>query len=99
MRSREVANEILPNDMGYAWNGLSYQQSVAGGGAGVFALSLVLVFLILTALYESWSLPFSVFLSVPVAYAAHSMYGATLGGNGTMFGSSSNIVAAGICPA
>jgi HAE1 family hydrophobic/amphiphilic exporter-1 len=53
--------------MGYAWNGISYQQSVAGGGAGVFALSLILVFLILAALYESWSLPFSVLLSVPVA--------------------------------
>ncbi len=62
-----VANDVLPRDMGYAWNGISYQQSVAGGGAGVFALSLVLVFLILAALYESWSLPFSVLLSVPVA--------------------------------
>jgi hydrophobic/amphiphilic exporter-1 (mainly G- bacteria), HAE1 family len=62
-----VANEVLPRDMGYAWNGISYQQSVAGGGAGVFALSLILVFLILAALYESWSLPFSVLLSVPVA--------------------------------
>jgi hydrophobic/amphiphilic exporter-1 (mainly G- bacteria), HAE1 family len=63
----QVANDVLPKDMGYAWNGISYQQSVAGGGAGVFALSLVFVFLILTALYESWSLPFSVLLSVPVA--------------------------------
>src|SRR6202166_2382370 len=63
----KVANEVLPRDMGYAWNGISYQQSVAGGGTGVFALSLVLVFLILAALYESWSLPFSVLLSVPVA--------------------------------
>jgi HAE1 family hydrophobic/amphiphilic exporter-1 len=63
----EVANQVLPRDMGYAWNGISYQQSVAGGGAGVFALSLVLVFLILAALYESWALPFSVLLSVPVA--------------------------------
>ncbi len=62
-----VANDVLPREMGYAWNGISYQQSVAGGGAGVFALSLVLVFLILAALYESWSLPFSVLLSVPVA--------------------------------
>jgi len=62
-----VANEVLPNDMGYAWNGISYQQSVAGGATGVFALSMVLVFLILAALYESWSLPFSVLLSVPVA--------------------------------
>jgi len=64
---REVANQVLPRDMGFAWNGISYQQSVAGGGAGVFAVSLVLVFLILAALYESWSLPFSVLLSVPVA--------------------------------
>ncbi len=62
-----VADTVLPRDMGYAWNGISYQQSVAGGGAGVFALSLILVFLILAALYESWSLPFSVLLSVPVA--------------------------------
>ncbi len=62
-----VANQVLPRDMGYAWNGISYQQSVAGGGGGVFALSLILVFLILAALYESWSLPFSVLLSVPVA--------------------------------
>jgi multidrug efflux pump len=63
----EVAGDVLPRDMGYAWNGISYQQSVAGGGAGVFGLSLVLVFLILAALYESWSLPLSVLLSVPVA--------------------------------
>ena len=63
----EVSDSVLPRDMGYAWNGISYQQSIAGGGAGVFALSIVLVFLILAALYQSWSLPFSVLLSVPVA--------------------------------
>jgi HAE1 family hydrophobic/amphiphilic exporter-1 len=63
----EVSDTVLPRDMGYAWNGISYQQAVAGGGAGVFALSLVLVFLILAALYQSWSLPFSVLLSVPIA--------------------------------
>ncbi len=63
----QVADQVLPRDMGTAWNGISYQQSVAQGGAGVFALSLLLVFLILAALYESWSLPFSVLLSVPVA--------------------------------
>jgi HAE1 family hydrophobic/amphiphilic exporter-1 len=63
----QVANEVLPRDMGTAWNGISYQQSVAGGGAGVFGLSILMVFLILAALYESWSLPFSVLLSVPVA--------------------------------
>jgi len=62
-----TAASVLPRDMGYAWNGITFQQAVAGGGAGVFALSLVLVFLILVALYQSWSLPFSVLLSVPVA--------------------------------
>jgi multidrug efflux pump subunit AcrB len=63
----QVAQQVLPRDMGTAWNGISYQQSVAGGGAGAFGLSILLVFLILAALYESWSLPFSVLLSVPVA--------------------------------
>ena len=64
-----VANQVLPRDMGYAWNGMSYQESIAGSGLGVFALSLILVFLILAALYQSWSLPFSVLLSTPVAVA------------------------------
>jgi len=64
-----VADQVLPRDMGYAWNGMSYQESIAGSGVGVFALSLVLVFLILAALYQSWSLPFSVLLSTPIAVA------------------------------
>jgi HAE1 family hydrophobic/amphiphilic exporter-1 len=64
----DVAAKTLPPEMGYAWNGLSYQERVASGGsAKVLGLSLVFVFLILAALYESWSLPFSVLLSVPVA--------------------------------
>jgi HAE1 family hydrophobic/amphiphilic exporter-1 len=64
-----VADRVLPRDMGYAWNGMSYQESIAGSGAAVFALSLLIVFLILAALYESWSLPWSVLLSTPVAVA------------------------------
>ncbi|HXJ34848.1 MAG TPA: efflux RND transporter permease subunit [Candidatus Eisenbacteria bacterium] len=64
-----VADEVLPRDMGYAWNGMSYQQSIAGSGLGVFALSLVLVFLILAALYRSWSLPWTILLSTPIAVA------------------------------
>src|ERR1019366_276154 len=64
----EVAAKTLPADMGYSWNGLAYQEKAASGGtARVLGLSLVFVFLILAALYESWSLPFSVLLSVPVA--------------------------------
>ena len=54
--------------IGYAWSDMSYQEKKAEGGqAMVFAMSFVFVFLILVALYESWSLPFSVLLSVPVA--------------------------------
>src|ERR1700678_1493780 len=63
----EVAAKTLPAEMGYEWNGLSYQEKVASGGtARVLGLSLVFVFLTLAALYESWSLPFSVLLSTPV---------------------------------
>jgi HAE1 family hydrophobic/amphiphilic exporter-1 len=64
----QVCKENLPADFGYAWSDMSYQEKKAEGGqAMVFAMSCVFVFLILVALYESWSLPFSVLLSVPVA--------------------------------
>jgi HAE1 family hydrophobic/amphiphilic exporter-1 len=64
----EVAKEVLPPEIGFDWADLSYQERQASGGAAiVFALSLVFVFLILAALYESWTLPFSVLLSVPIA--------------------------------
>jgi HAE1 family hydrophobic/amphiphilic exporter-1 len=71
----EVAKQTLPPEMGYDWADLSYQEQKASGSATTsFALSLVFVFLILAALYESWSLPFSVLLSIPVA-----VFGAFLG--------------------
>jgi HAE1 family hydrophobic/amphiphilic exporter-1 len=64
----EVARTTLPPEMGYDWADLSYQETKASGSATTsFALSLAFVFLILAALYESWSLPFSVLASVPVA--------------------------------
>ena len=64
----EVAKETLPSTMGFDWADLSYQENKASGTAGkIFALSLLVVFLILAALYESWTLPFSVLLSVPIA--------------------------------
>jgi HAE1 family hydrophobic/amphiphilic exporter-1 len=64
----EVARETLPSEMSYDWGDLSYQErKVAGSTGSTFALSLVFVFLILAALYESWSLPFSVLMTVPVA--------------------------------
>src|SRR5262249_38132876 len=64
----EVAAATLPHELGYEFADLSYQEKKASGRAGaIFGLSLLFVFLILAALYESWSLPFSVLLSVPVA--------------------------------
>jgi HAE1 family hydrophobic/amphiphilic exporter-1 len=64
----EVAAQTLPREMGYEWSDLSFQEKRASGTSGrIFAMSLVFVFLILAALYESWSLPLSVLLSVPVA--------------------------------
>jgi hydrophobic/amphiphilic exporter-1 (mainly G- bacteria), HAE1 family len=64
----QVAADVLPAGMGYAWSDMSYQEKKAEGGqAIVFGMSIFCVFLILAALYESWSLPFSVLLSVPVA--------------------------------
>ena len=64
----DVAKEVLPAGFGYAWSDMSYQEKKAEGGqAMVFGMSFLFVFLILAALYESWSLPFSVLLSVPVA--------------------------------
>ncbi len=71
----EVARATLPREIGYDWADLSYQEKQASGATSqVFALSLVFVFLILAALYESWSLPFSVLLTVPIA-----VFGAFLG--------------------
>jgi hydrophobic/amphiphilic exporter-1 (mainly G- bacteria), HAE1 family len=64
----QVSNEVLPAGFGYSWSDMSFQEKKAEGGqAMVFAMSFLFVFLILAALYESWSLPFSVLLSVPVA--------------------------------
>jgi len=64
----EVAAEVLPADMSYAWSNMSYQEKAAEGtGAIVFVMALVFVFLILAAQYESWSLPLSVMLGTPIA--------------------------------
>jgi HAE1 family hydrophobic/amphiphilic exporter-1 len=66
----QVAKQVLPKGMGYDWNALSYQQNKAAhqiGPAAIFGFSLLVVFLILAAQYESWALPFSVLLATPVA--------------------------------
>src|SRR2546423_3902155 len=66
----KVFAETMPPEMGYDYMGISFQEKKAREGvppALIFGFSLLVVFLILAALYESWSLPFSVLLSTPVA--------------------------------
>lgn len=66
----EVFHETMPTGMGYDYFGMSYQEKAAAEGvppSAIFGLSLLFVFLILAAQYESWSLPFSVLLTTPVA--------------------------------
>ena len=66
----EVFAETMPPEMGYDYLGISFQEKKAQEGVPpsvIFGFSLLVVFLILAALYESWSLPFSVLLSTPVA--------------------------------
>ncbi|MGH7331179.1 MAG: efflux RND transporter permease subunit [Candidatus Rokuibacteriota bacterium] len=66
----EVFAQTMPREMGFDYAGMSYQEQVAAQGvppAAVFALSLLVVFLILAAQYESWSLPFGVLLGTPIA--------------------------------
>ena len=66
----EVFRQTMPNEMGYDYLGMSFQEKKAQKGVSptvVFGMSILFVFLILAALYESWSLPFSVLLGTPVA--------------------------------
>src|SRR5208282_6291915 len=66
----EVFDQTMPNGMGHDYFGMSFQERQAAQGiprAAIFGLSLIFVFLILAALYESWSLPISVLISTPVA--------------------------------
>lgn len=65
----ELASE-LPDGIGFDWTGISYQERLSGQQApALYALSLLIVFLCLAALYESWSIPFSVILVVPLGVA------------------------------
>ena len=69
---------VTPNPTGttYAWSGLSYQERLASGQTlSLYLISLLVIFLCLAALYESWSVPFSVLLVIPLG-----IVGASLGG-------------------
>jgi hydrophobe/amphiphile efflux-1 (HAE1) family protein len=62
----ELAKTVLPDDMYFGWSGQAYQEIASGGTSNVaFIAGLVMIFLILSALYERWSLPFAIILIVP----------------------------------
>jgi hydrophobic/amphiphilic exporter-1 (mainly G- bacteria), HAE1 family len=66
----DVFKQTMPHEMGFDYMGMSYQEQQARKGlpsSAIFGFSLLFVFLVLAALYESWTLPFSVLLSTPVA--------------------------------
>jgi hydrophobe/amphiphile efflux-1 (HAE1) family protein len=76
----EVAAQVLPAGYGYEWSGLTLQeQQSAGQSPIIFGLTIVFVFLFLAALYESWSVPFSVLLAVPIGIFGAMLALAVLG--------------------
>jgi multidrug efflux pump len=75
----------LPTGFGHEWTGLSFQERLSGSQAvALYALSMLVVFLCLAALYESWSIPFAVMLSVPIG-----IFGALLAA--TLFGQTNDV--------
>ncbi|OHC98377.1 MAG: multidrug efflux RND transporter permease [Sphingomonadales bacterium RIFCSPLOWO2_12_FULL_63_15] len=80
MQAMEEHIAKLPPGIGHSWNGISYEERTSGGQAGyVYALSLLIVFLCLAALYESWSVPIAVMLVVPLGVLG-AVIAATLAG-------------------
>jgi len=70
----EIARNTMPPSMNFSWTGVTFQQLAAGGAAGfIFALAIVFVYLFLAAQYESWTLPFGVLFSVPIAILGASV--------------------------
>ncbi|KAA2284120.1 efflux RND transporter permease subunit [Arenimonas fontis] len=77
---QNVADQVLPNGMAISWTDLSYQQANQSGAAlVVFPLAVLLVFLVLAALYESWTLPLAVILIVPMCMLS-ALIGVWFGG-------------------
>jgi HAE1 family hydrophobic/amphiphilic exporter-1/multidrug efflux pump len=71
----DLAAKDLPQGYGYEWTGIAYQEKEAGGTQGpIFSMAIIFVFLVLAAQYESWAVPFSVLLGLPIC-----VFGALLG--------------------
>jgi multidrug efflux pump subunit AcrB len=80
MKLMEQLASQLPEGIGYEWTGMSWQEKMSGQQApALYAISLIVVFLCLAALYESWSIPFSVMLVVPLGVLG-ALLAATLRG-------------------
>jgi len=71
---QEIARNSMPPSMSFEWTGVTYQQLAGGGAAAfIFALAIVFVYLFLAAQYESWTLPFGIIFSVPIAILGASV--------------------------
>ncbi len=71
----EVAGQVLPQGYGFAWSGMAYEERKAGGtSAAAFAFGLIIVFLVLAAQFESWTLPGSVMTAVPFGILGALMF-------------------------
>ncbi|MGO3014811.1 MAG: efflux RND transporter permease subunit [Hafnia alvei] len=86
MQMMEQLVTKLPSGIGYDWTGMSYQERLSGNQApALYAISLVVVFLCLAALYESWSIPFSVMLVVPLGVVGALLAAALRGMNNDVY--------------
>src|SRR5690242_15789270 len=82
----ELAGQVLPNGMGFEWSDLSYQEATQGKAALiVFPLAVLLAFLVLAALYESWTLPLAVILIVPMTLLSALLGVWLAGGDNNVF--------------
>ena len=82
----ELASKVLPNGMGFDWSDLSYQEATQGRAAMVvFPVAILLAFLVLAALYESWTLPLAVILIVPMCMLSALLGVKLTGGDNNTF--------------
>ena len=86
MKAMEEHAAKLPSGLGFEWNGISYEEKTSGGQApALYALSMLIVFLCLAALYESWSVPIAVMLVVPLGVLGAVVAAALVGLNNDIY--------------